>query len=261
MEKTDLHGKVVAVTGSSSGIGRAIALELARAGADVAISYHSGKENGEAVAEEIRKMGRRAFCGKLSVGDADSVKSYFEAVTSKLGHVEILVNNAGIDGTTGDVSELDVEDWDKVIAVNLRGPFLCIREVLSDMKSKGFGVILNISSVHEVIPWAGHTVYCATKSALGMMARSMALELQDSGVRVVCLAPGAVRTPINEDVWSDPEKMADLKTKIPMGRIGEAEEIAKVARMLVSSDASYITGTTVTVDGGMTAYPSFAHGG
>jgi len=183
------------------------------------------------------------------------------SATDELGNVDILVNNAGIDGATGNVAELAIEDWDKVIAVNLRGPFLCIRTVLPEMISKGSGVILNISSVHEVIPWAGHTVYCATKSALAMMTRSLALELQDSGVRVVCLAPGAIRTPINEDVWSDPEKMADLKTKIPMQRIGEADEIAKVARMLVSADASYITGTTVTVDGGMTAYASFAHGG
>ncbi len=261
MNKADLNGKIAAVTGSSSGIGRAIALELAKAGADVAVSYHSGKEEGEAVAEEIRGMGRRAFCGKLSVGDADSVSSYFHSATEELGNVDILVNNAGIDGATGNVAELAIEDWDKVIAVNLRGPFLCIRTVLPEMISKGSGVILNISSVHEVIPWAGHTVYCATKSALGMITRSLALELQDSGVRVVCLAPGAIRTPINEDVWSDPEKMADLKTKIPMRRIGETEEIAKVARMLVSGDASYITGTTVTVDGGMTAYASFAHGG
>ena len=249
------------MTGSSSGIGRAIALELARAGADLAISYHSGREEGQAVAEEVREMGRRAFCGKLSVSDEVSVAEYFKRATNDLGAIDILVNNAGIDGTTGNISELAVEDWDKVIAVNLRGPFLCTRLVLPEMISKGGGVVLNISSVHEVIPWAGHTAYCATKSAMGMVTRSLALELQDSGVRVVCLAPGAIRTPINEDVWSDAEKMEDLKKKIPMQRIGEAEEIAKVARLLVSDDASYITGTTVTVDGGMTTYPSFAHGG
>jgi len=148
-----------------------------------------------------------------------------------------------------------------VIRVNLRGPFLCINKVLPGMISRGKGAILNITSVHEVIPWAGHAAYCSAKAGVAMMTRSLALELQDSGVRVVALAPGAIRTPINRDVWEDPEKMADLKTKIPMGRIGEVEEIARMARVLVSDDASYLTGVTVTVDGGMTAYPSFAQGG
>ncbi len=261
METQPLLGRVAAVSGSSSGIGRAIALELAAAGADVAVSYHSDEASASEVVEKIRQLGRRAFPSKLNASKEDSVGEWIDASERELGPVDILVNNAGIDGKTGKLWEIEVEDWDEVIGVNLRGPFLCIRKVMPGMISRGKGVILNITSVHEVIPWGGHTGYCAAKSGVAMMTRSLALELQDSGVRVVALAPGAVRTPINQDVWDNPKAMADLKTKIPLGRIGEPEEIARVARMLVSDEASYITGVTITVDGAMTAYPSFAHGG
>lgn len=261
MDTQPLLGRVAAVTGSSSGIGRAIALELASAGADVAVSYHSDEASANEVVETIRGLGRRAFPSKLNASEEKSVGEWIDTTEIELGPVDILVNNAGIDGKTGNVWEIATEDWDEVMGVNLRGPFLCIRKVLPGMRSRGKGAILNITSVHEVIPWGAHTAYCAAKAAVAMMTRSLALELQDCGVRVVALAPGAIRTPINKDVWSDPEKMADLKKKIPFGRMGEPEEIARVARMLVSDDASYITGVTVTVDGAMTAYPSFAHGG
>ncbi len=261
MSELPLLGRLAVVTGSDSGIGRAIALALAAAGADVAVSYRTKRDEAAEVAEEIGAMGRRVLFDRLDVADPESVTAYFAAVRRELGAPEILVNNAGIDGKTGDVAEIGVEDWDQVIQVNLRGPFLCIRQVLPEMIARGKGVVLNITSVHEVIPWAGHTAYCAAKAGMAMMTRSLALELQDSGVRVVALAPGAIRTPINRDVWEDPAKMADLKTKIPIGRIGETEEIAKVARMLVSDDSSYLTGVSVTVDGGMTAYANFSKGG
>ena len=256
-----LHGRVAAISGSSGGIGKAIAMALAEAGADIAVSYHSHREEAEEIVSDITVVGRRATCEQLNVGDEPSVAAWIAAIERYLGPIAILINNAGIDGKTGNVAEINAADWDQVIQVNLRGPFLCSRAVLPGMMSRKSGVILNITSVHEVIPWAGHTAYCATKAALGMMTRSMALELQDSGVRVVAVAPGAIRTPINRNVWENPEKMADLKTKIPLGRIGEPQEIARIVRLLVSDDASYLTGTTVTVDGGMTAYPSFAHGG
>lgn len=261
MSPPPLLGRIAVVTGSDSGIGRAIALALAEAGADVAVSYRSKREGAEEVAGLIGAMGRRVFFEQMDVAQPDSIASYFASVSRELGPPDILVNNAGIDGKTGDVAEIGIEDWDQVIQVNLRGPFLCIRQVLPGMIQRGKGVVLNITSVHEVIPWAGHTAYCSAKAGVAMMTRSLALELRDSGVRVVALAPGAIRTPINRDVWEDPVKMADLKTKIPIGRIGEAEEIAKVARMLVSDDASYLTGTTVTVDGAMTAYANFSQGG
>ncbi len=261
MKPDSLSGRIAVVTGSDSGIGKAIALALAEAGADVAISYHSKREATEEVATKIQALGRRAFSDHLEVGEPDSVSDYFARVSNELGPVDILVNNAGIDGKTGPIAEIGIGDWDQVIQVNLRGPFLCSRQVLRGMIARKRGVILNITSVHEVIPWSGHTAYCAAKAGVAMMTRSLAQEMQDSGVRVVALAPGAIRTPINQEVWADPEKMADLKTKIPIGRIGEVEEIARVARLLVSDDASYLTGVTVTVDGGMTTYPSFAHGG
>ena len=261
MSDSPLKGRVAVVTGSSSGIGEAIALELASCGADIAVSYHSNQQAGNAVAEKIKAMGQKSTSAKLNVGEEQSVTDFFAAVARDLGPVDILVNCAGIDGKTGSIWEIKPEDWDQVIKVNLRGPYLCIHQVVKGMMDRGRGVVLNITSVHEQIPWSGHVAYCATKSAMAMMTRSMALELQDSGVRVLSLAPGAIRTPINQDVWEDPEKMKDLKTKIPLGRIGEAEEVARVARMLVSDEASYMTGVTVTVDGAMTAYPSFAHGG
>ena len=261
MNAPPLQGRIAAITGATGGLGKAIAIALAEAGADIAGSYHGDPEEGKKFIAEITATGRRATCGPLSVGDENSVSTWISAIERDLGPLDILINNAGIDGKTGNVADISAADWDQVILVNLRGPFLCTRIVLPGMISRKSGVILNITSVHEFIPWAGHTAYCATKAALGMMTRSLALELQDSGVRVVALAPGAIRTPINRDVWEDPKKMADLKTKIPLGRIGEPEEIARMVRMLVSNDASYLTGTTVTVDGGMTAYPSFAHGG
>lgn len=261
MNDLPLEGKIAVVTGSSSGIGRAIALELAKAGADVGITYHSGKKEGEKVAAEVRDLGRRAFCEKIEVSEAGSVVAYFKAVREELGGVDILVNNAGIDGKRAPVAELAVEDWDQVIGVNLRGSFLCTRVVLAGMLAKKSGVILNVSSVHGVIPWGRQSAYCATKAALEMMTRTLALELQDSGVRAVGLAPGAIQTAINRDVWEDPEQVKDLKKKIPMGRMGEVDEMAKIVRFLVSDEAAYITGTTLTADGGMTAYPSFADGG
>jgi glucose 1-dehydrogenase len=261
MNPLPLKGRTAAITGSNSGIGRAIACELAVAGADIAISYHSDREGAEEVTEEIREMGRRAIFGQVDTADPDSVSAYFASVASDLDLPDILVNNAGIDGETTPVAEMEIAGWDAVMAVNLRGPFLCIRRVLPHMISRGNGCILNISSVHDTIGWAGHTAYCASKAGLSMMTRSLALELLDSGVRVVGLSPGAIRTPINQDVWQDPENMADLKSKIPIGRIGEPEEIAQMARFLVSDEASYVTGVTITVDGGMTAYPSFTEGG
>ena len=257
----DLSGRVAAVTGSDSGIGQAIALALANAGADVAASFHSDEAGAEETARLIRERGRRASFAALDVRDPASVGRYFDHVRTELGAVDILVNNAGLDGERKPVAELDLDAWDLVFNVNLRGAFLCARNVLPSMIERRRGVVLNISSVHETIPWAGQAAYCAAKAGLAMMTRCLALELQDSGVRAVALAPGAIRTPINQDVWEDPAQAADLEEKIPMRRIGETDEIARLAVVLVSDAASYVTGTTVTADGGMTAYPSFISGG
>lgn len=256
-----LDGRLALVTGSSSGIGRAIAIELAKAGADVVVTFHSSSEGGEETARMIRELGRKALSLKLDVADEESVNSVVKEVAKTLGPVDILVNNAGIDGDDAPLATVTVKEWDKVIATNLRGSFLCTQAVLGDMTVARRGVILNITSVHETIPWAGHAAYCAAKAGVAMMTRSLALELQNVGVRVLALAPGAIATPINADVREDPEMMADLKTKIPLQRVGRAQEVATMARVLVSDEASYVTGVTITVDGGMTAYPSFSHGG
>ncbi|MCP5533325.1 MAG: 3-oxoacyl-ACP reductase FabG [Akkermansiaceae bacterium] len=256
-----LHGRVAVVTGSDSGIGRAIAIELARAGAAVAVSYHNDREGAEETADRIRALGRDTACAELDVSDADSVKTYFTRVTTELGSVDILVNNSGVEGDHEPLAGLSLASWDQVMAVNLRGTFLCTQTVLSDMILRRRGVVLNITSVHETIPWAGHAAYCASKAGISMMSRSLALELQDVGIRIVCLAPGAIATSINRETRRDPAGMADLLDKIPMRRVGKVAEIAAIARMLVSDEASYVTGSTVTVDGGMTSYPSFSHGG
>ncbi|MBB5351212.1 glucose 1-dehydrogenase [Haloferula luteola] len=261
MKSMSLDHRVAVVTGSDSGIGRAIAIELAQAGADVAVSYHSDREGAEETAARVRAAGARAWVGRLDVTDPVSVASYMKTISEELGRIAILVNNAGMDGDEAHVASISLDEWDKVISVNLRGPFLCTQAVLSDMILARQGVVLNVTSVHETIPWAGHAAYCAAKAGVSMMTRSMALELQNVGVRVVALAPGAIATPINAEVRNDPKGMADLKTKIPLQRVGEPQEIAQIARVLVSDAASYVTGTTVTVDGGMTAYPSFSHGG
>lgn len=257
----DLSGRVAAVTGSDSGIGQAIAVALAEAGADVAASFHSDEGGAQETVRQIAGHGRRATCAHLDVRNPDSVRRYFDHVRSELGPIGILVNNAGLDGDRAHLPDVTTDGWDLVLDVNLRGAFLCAREVLPSMIERRRGVVLNISSVHETIPWAGHAAYCAAKAGLAMMTRCLALELQDSGVRAVSLAPGAIRTPINQDVWEDPEQAADLADKIPMRRIGQPEEIARLAVVLASDAASYVTGTTVTADGGMTAYPSFISGG
>ena len=177
------------------------------------------------------------------------------------GGVDILINNAGMDGDKAAVHEVDPDDWTRVVSVNLYGTFYCSREAVTRMRKQGDGVILNITSVHEFVPWTGQTAYCASKAAIGMFTKSLAQELADSGVRALCVAPGAIKTDINKDVWSDPEKAKDLNEKIPMGRIGTVEEVADLVIALVSDMGSYVTGTTVLVDGGMATYPSFMKGG
>ena len=177
------------------------------------------------------------------------------------GGIDILVNCAGIDGVRALAQDAKMADWRRVVEINLFGAFDCARHALARMLAQGRGVILNISSVHEVIPWSGYSAYAASKAALGMMTKTLAQEAAPRGVRVLALGPGAIQTPINQSVWSDPAASADLLTKIPLGRMGRTDEIAAMAAVLCSDAASYATGTTVMVDGGMTDYPEFARGG
>ncbi len=259
--KIDLNGKRAIVTGGNSGIGKAIVQELAEAGAQVCVNYIAHPEAAEELLQQIEKNGGKAMSHAADVSDPDAVAGLFEAVAKAWGGVDILVNNAGIDGDRAAAWEADVAAWRKVIEVNLLGAFHCAREALRRMVAQRSGVIINISSVHEEIAWSGYSAYTASKAAVSMLTKTLAQEAAPAGVRVLSVAPGAIRTPINKSVWSDPQNMKDLLDKIPLNRIGEPREVAQVVAALASDIGSYVTGRTVFVDGGMTDYPDFAHGG
>lgn len=260
----DLTGKRAFVTGSSSGIGQAIAIALGNAGADVAVQYYKAEEGAETTIKAIRESRADARTLKLggNVADSETVSDWFSQIEDAWGGIDIFVNNAGIDGDKQDLVDSETEAWEKVININLIGGYYGIRQALKRMVPAESGVILSVTSVHEKIPWGGQSAYCASKAGISMLTQSLALEVSEKNVRVLCLAPGAIKTDINRDVWEDPEQLEDLKTKIPMNRMGEVEEIANLATALVSDTAgSYVTGTTIFADGGMITYPSFAKGG
>jgi NAD(P)-dependent dehydrogenase (short-subunit alcohol dehydrogenase family) len=256
-----LKGRRALVTGANSGIGAGIAKELAAAGARVAVNFVVDPDAAAAVVAGIRQAGGEAVSLQADVADAAQVGAMFATLDRTWGGLDVLVNNAGIDGPRAMAWETDPADWERVLRVDLLGAFHCAREALKRMVAQRSGVVLNLTSVHEKVPWSGYSAYAAAKAGLSMTTKTMAQEAAPFGVRVVALAPGAIRTPINRSVWSDPASLADLLTKIPLDRMGEPEEIARVAVFLVSDAASYLTGSTVYVDGGMTDYPDFAHGG
>ena len=256
-----LDGRRALVTGANSGIGRAIALGLAQSGAKVAVNYVTAPEKAEDVVEAIRSGGGEGIAVCADISDETQVAAMFAQVDEAFGGIDVLVNNAGIDGAATPSWEADPAKWRRVIDINLVGTFLCAREALRRMVAQQSGVVLGISSVHELIAWSGFSAYTASKAGSSMMMKSMAQEAAPFGVRVLALGPGAIKTPINENVWSDPAMYADLITKIPLKRMGTPEEIAEMAVFLVSDSAAYVTGTTIFVDGGMLDYPEFAHGG
>ncbi len=257
----DLQGKNALVTGGSGGLGRAISEMLAAAGAQVAVHYRKGQEEAEAVVQSIEKAGGKARAFAADVSDPQAVERLLQEVESAFGGLDILVNNAGMDGPHALVGDDDPQSWEKVIAVDLQGPYYCARAAIPRMEKQKAGVILNVTSVHEFIPWEGYSAYTSAKAGLSMFTKTLAQETADKGIRVVALAPGAIKTPINQSVWDDPESLKDLDKKISMGRLGKPEEIAHVVAFLVSDLASYVTGTTLAVDGGMLIYPDFRHGG
>lgn len=256
-----LKGKVALVTGSSSGLGMEIARFLAKAGATVGVHYRTEKDQANQIVDEINTNGGKAKVFGGDVSDAAQVESIFKQLDSELGPVDILVNNAGVDGKRQFCGDDDPKLWERVIAINLLGPYYCSREAVKRMKPRGSGVIINITSVHEFLPWSGYTAYCSAKAGLSMLTKTLAQEVSESGIRVVSVAPGAIKTPINKDVWGNPDTYKDLLTKIAMPRMGETGDIAKAVTFLASDMASYITGTTLVVDGGMLLYPAFKHGG
>lgn len=249
------------MTGANSGIGRAIALALGDSGAHVAVNFVANPEQADAVVGKIKASGVEALALMADVTDAAQVTAMFAAIDLAWGGIDILVCNAGIDGPAAVAWQADPEQWGQVLDINLGGAFLCAREALHRMTTQRAGVVLAVSSVHEVIPWTGYSAYTASKAGLSMLMKTLAQEAAPFGVRALALGPGAIKTNINAEVWNDPTKYADLIAKIPLGRMGTAEEIAAAAVFLVSDQAAYITGTTLFVDGGMLDYPDFEHGG
>ena len=256
-----LDQKRALVTGGNSGIGEAIALGLADAGARVAINYVSNTEAAQLLVHRIKDQHGEAIALQADVSDPEAVGQMFGHIDDAWGGIDILINNAGIDGAHAMGWDTDIATWRKVIEVNLFGTFYCAREALKRMVSQNSGVVLSTTSVHEEIAWSGYSAYTASKAAVSMLTKTLAQEAAPHGVRVLAVAPGAIKTPINRAVWSDPQSLQDLLEKIPLHRIGEPEEIARIVVVLVSEVASYVTGRTIFVDGGMTDYPDFAHGG
>ncbi|MHB1531085.1 glucose 1-dehydrogenase [Acidithiobacillus sp.] len=261
MISIDLQGRRALVTGASGGLGQAIAKTLADAGAQVAVHYRKGQGEAEAVVAAIRKKHGKAQAFPADISDPKAVEGLLQEIEKAFGGLDILVNNAGMDGPRAIVGEDDPQVWEKILAVDLLGPYYCARQTIPRMEKAGRGVIINITSVHEFIPWEGYSAYTSAKAALSMFAKTLAQETADKGIRVVAVAPGAIQTPINQSVWSDSASLKDLDQKIAMERLGKPEEVAQVVAFLASDLASYITGTTIAVDGGMLIYPDFRHGG
>jgi len=258
----ELNGRKALITGGDSGLGAATAKSLGQAGADVAITYRHRSEAAEQVAAVVRSFGVKAYTFQLdNVSDKDEVDTVFRRVDQELAGLDILVNNAGTDGARALCADSDTAAWRQVIEIDLFGPYYCAREAVARMSKQGRGVIINTSSVHEFIPWAGYSAYTSAKAGLSMFTKTLAQEVAASGIRVIAIAPGAIKTPINANVWQDPKGLADLDDKIPMGRVGEPDEVGHAIAFLCSDLASYITGITVPVDGGMLLYPDFRQGG
>ena len=263
-----LLGQKALVTGASSGIGRAIAVSLGDAGADVVINYVSGEEKAQALADEIRAKGSRAMAIRADVSDEAQVSAMFRQMIEEFGTIDILVNNAGLQ-QDAPFHELTLAQWNRVLGVNLTGQFLCSREAVREFRRRGVkpevscsaGKILCISSVHEVIPWAGHVNYAASKGGVMLMMKSLAQEVAPYRIRVNSICPGAIRTPINMAAWDTPSAYQELMKLIPYKRIGEAEEIGRASVWLASDYADYVHGISLFVDGGMTLYPGFETGG
>lgn len=268
MENKRLQGKVAIVTGASSGIGEGIALAMGREGAKVVINFYSDEEQAQELKKQIEEAGSQALVVHADVAKPEDVEKLFQTTLDEFGTLDILVNNAGIqrDATA---LEMSLEDWNKVIGTNLTGHFLCAQAAAKEFVKRkvqpeertAAGHIIFISSVHDIIPWAGHVNYATAKGGVQMMMKTLAQEWAAEKIRINGISPGAIKTAINEDVWSTEQGRKDMLSLIPYGRIGEPEDIAKVAVWLATDEADYITGTTIYVDGGMTLYPAFSDKG
>ena len=260
---TRLKGKNALVTGASSGIGEAIAIRFAQEGANVAINYHSGQDRAKAIQKRVEEAGRavdknhKNMTVKADVADEKQVRDMFSQVLKEFGTLDILVNNSGIQKPAAS-DQVEMADFDRVIGINLRGAFLCAREAIRHFLSrKAQGVVINNSSVHEIIPKPKYVPYSISKGGMENMTKTLALEYADRGIRVNAVGPGAIVTPINNAWINDPKARGEVESHIPMGRAGTSEEIAAVFAFLASDDSSYITGQTIFACGGLTLYPEF----
>jgi glucose 1-dehydrogenase len=257
----NLSGKRVLVTGGNTGLGAAIALAFAGEHARVAINYIAKPEAAQSLAVQLRATAAEVLTVEADIGDAAAVDAMFGVLDKTWGGIDVLINNAGIDGPRALAWEADAAAWSRVMQINLTGAFLCARAALRRMVAQHSGVIINTSSVHEQIAWTGYSAYAASKAGLSMLSKTLAQEAGPFGVRVLCIAPGAIRTSINAEVWQDPAGARDLLSKIPLGRVGEPQDVARLTVVLASEIAAYVTATTIFIDGGMTDYPDFSHGG
>ncbi len=279
-----LAQQVALVTGASSGIGKAIAVAMADAGASVVVNFHSQPDAAREVVEHIARHGGRAIAVKADVGSESDVERLFEEAVTAFGRVDILVANSGIQ-RDAPIGEMTLEQWNQVIATNLTGQFLCAREAVrlfrrqgrsrgpgdgqqegqregaDEAPSRALGKIIHISSVHQLIPWAGHANYAASKGGIDLFMRSLAQEVAEEGIRVNAIAPGAIATAINRESVEDEAARKKMLSLIPYGRIGAPEDVAAAALWLASDASDYVVGTTLFIDGGMSLYPEFRDGG
>jgi glucose 1-dehydrogenase len=247
-----LEGKTVLITGGSQGIGQGIAFRLAEEGANIAVDYVGNSESADATVAQIQKRGRRALAVQADISSVDQIHSMMKQVVDSLGGVDVLINNAGVEKHAS-IWEVTEHDYDLVLTINLKGAFFASQAFVQHrMAVKKPGKIINVSSVHEELPFPHFTSYCASKGGMKMMMRNLSIEVAPFGITVNNIAPGAIETPINTALLNDPPKLKALLDNIPLARLGQVSDVAGVAAFLASSDADYITGTTVVVDGGLT---------
>jgi glucose 1-dehydrogenase len=263
-----LEGQTAIVTGANSGIGEAIARGYGEAGAAVVVNYVANDERAVGIVADIVAAGGQALALRADISREDEVETMFSRAIAEFGTVDILVNNAGLQ-RDAPFHEMTLEQWRHVIDVNLTGQFLCARAAVREFLRRGVvaerscsaGKIICLSSVHDVIPWAGHANYAASKGGVAMLMKTMAQELAMRKIRVNSISPGAIKTPINTSAWNTAEAEAALLKLIPYYRVGETRDIARAAVWLASDHSDYVTGATLYVDGGMTLYPEFRDGG